>query len=44
MLPVIRVSQKTTFSQGLLSCNHSLNAIVHVLDEVFLRAAKSALV
>ena len=37
-------SQKPTCSQGLLSCNHSLNAVVHVLDEVFLRAAKSALV
>ena len=37
-------SQKPTFSQGLLSCNHSFNSVVHVLDEVFLRAVKSALV
>jgi len=31
-------------SQGLLSCNHSLDTVVHVLNEVFLRAAKSAFV
>jgi len=31
-------------SQGLLSCNHSLDTVVHVLHQVFLRAAKSAFV
>jgi hypothetical protein len=36
--------QKPTLSQCLLGGNHSLNAVVHVLDEVFLGAAKSALV
>jgi len=36
--------KKPSFSQGLLSCNHSLDTVVHVLYEVFLRAAESAFV
>jgi len=33
-----------TISQGLLSCNHSLDTVVHVLHKVPLGAAKSAFV
>lgn len=39
---IIRVG--VTFSEGLLLLNHSLDTIVHVLDELSLGAAKSALV
>ena len=38
------VTGRGNCSESLLGSNHSLDTVVHVLDEVLLRAAKSALV